>query len=125
MNLLIKKGKLESVPSHFTDEVKKQKSHKTLLGLHNEQPHSRKSKIDVVFHERGNANTHATEDDLSRRFLIIEVVDTGLGIDEKDRKELFTKFATGGNSRGLNTNGLGLGLYLSREICKKLGGDIG
>lgn len=52
------------------------------------------------------------------------MVDTGLGMDDKDRRELFTKFGTGKNSRGLNTNGLGLGLYLSKEICKKMGGDI-
>ena len=58
-----------------------------------------------------------------RRFLNIEVVDTGLGIDEKQRRNLFTKFGTG-NNKGLNTNGLGLGLYLSKEICRKLGGDI-
>jgi len=70
------------------------------------------------------ANKFLTEKEDHRRFLIIEVVDTGLGMDEKDRKELFTKFATGNNSRGLNTNGLGLGLYLSKEICKKLEGDI-
>ena len=66
---------------------------------------------------------YTQENDL-RRFLWIEVIDTGLGIDEKDRRELFTKFGTGKNNRGLNTNGLGLGLYLSKEIWKKLGGDI-
>jgi len=59
-----------------------------------------------------------------RNYLFIEVIDTGLGVCEKDRRELFTKFGTGKNSRGLNTNGLGLGLYLSKEICLKLGGDI-
>ena len=60
---------------------------------------------------------YTQESDL-HKFLCIEVIDTGLGIDDKDRKELFTKFGTGKNNRGLNTNGLGLGLYLSKEICK-------
>ena len=61
---------------------------------------------------------HVTYEQIQRKCLVIEVMDTGLGIPEKDRQELFTKFATGNNSRGLNTNGLGLGLYLSKEICK-------
>jgi signal transduction histidine kinase/CheY-like chemotaxis protein len=56
--------------------------------------------------------------------LNIEVIDTGIGIEENERAELFSKFGTGKNLRGLNTNGLGLGLYLSKEICQKLSGDI-
>jgi signal transduction histidine kinase len=59
-----------------------------------------------------------------RKFLFIEVSDTGIGMEEKDIKELFSKFGTGKNSRGLNTNGLGLGLYLSKEILQNLHGDI-
>lgn len=50
--------------------------------------------------------------------------DTGCGMNKKQLDDLFTKFGTGNNENGLNTNGLGLGLYLSREICQKLGGDI-
>lgn len=69
-------------------------------------------------------NLELTGDKNKRKFLIIEVVDTGIGMKEKDIKELFSKFGTGKNSRGLNTNGLGLGLYLSKEILHKLNGDI-
>jgi signal transduction histidine kinase len=64
------------------------------------------------------------DEDFLNGSLNIEVVDTGIGIEEKERTELFSKFGTGKNLRGLNTNGLGLGLYLSKEICQKLGGDI-
>jgi signal transduction histidine kinase len=65
-----------------------------------------------------------TKRDHYQNYLYIEVADTGLGISEIDQKGLFTKFGTGKTSRGINTNGLGLGLYLSKEICIKLGGDI-
>lgn len=57
-----------------------------------------------------------TEDKKLLSHLFIEVIDTGIGMTEKVRKNLFTKFASGNNSKGLNTNGLGLGLYLSKQI---------
>ena len=43
---------------------------------------------------------------------------------EEEHGKLFIKFGTGMDSKNLNTNGLGLGLYLSKEITNKLGGDI-
>lgn len=58
------------------------------------------------------------------KYLTIEVVDTGIGMNAQDQKELFTKFGTMKTTLNLNRNGLGLGLYLSREIWLKLGGDI-
>lgn len=65
-------------------------------------------------HEISTLHTH----------LQISVIDTGVGMSEKDKKGLFTKFATSKNSKNMNTNGLGLGLYLSKEICRKLDGDL-
>ena len=59
-----------------------------------------------------------------RKHLYIQVEDTGWGMDKKHLSDLFTKFGTGNNTNGLNANGLGLGLYLSKEIWQKLGGDI-
>ncbi len=47
---------------------------------------------------------------------VITVSDNGPGIDESVKDMLFT--------RGATTSGTGLGLYLSREIIKTLGGDI-
>jgi signal transduction histidine kinase len=54
----------------------------------------------------------------------IEIVDTGIGMDDEARLSLFTKFGTNLTGSNMNSNGLGLGLYLSKEICQKLGGDI-
>ena len=58
------------------------------------------------------------------KILWIEVIDTGIGMTEEEHGKLFIKFGTGMDSKNLNTNGLGLGLYLSKEITNKLGGDI-
>ncbi|CAI2382052.1 unnamed protein product [Moneuplotes crassus] len=80
------------------------------------------------FRPSSNQKNSENENDLSEesflyKFLHIEVTDTGCGMDKKNLSELFTKFKTG-NKQGMNANGLGLGLYLSKEISEKLGGDI-
>ena len=71
-----------------------------------------------------NSRNPAMEERTFHTHLAIEVIDTGIGMDEKSKQGLFTKFGTSMGDNGLNTNGLGLGLYLSKEICYKLGGDI-
>lgn len=87
----------------------------------------------VKFIKNGVTEEHDVDDSLKqnlmmtqrfkqRKYLVIDVIDTGFGITENDKKELFTKFATGNNDQNLNTNGLGLGLYLSQEICRRLDG---
>jgi signal transduction histidine kinase len=52
------------------------------------------------------------------------VKDTGRGITEDDRKKVFDRFflADGGLAR--EDGRVGLGLYVSREIVRKHGGDM-
>jgi signal transduction histidine kinase/DNA-binding NarL/FixJ family response regulator len=56
--------------------------------------------------------------------LIIRVVDTGIGIDERDFPLLFQPFQRIDGAPGVATQGAGLGLYLSRKLASVLGGDI-
>jgi len=51
------------------------------------------------------------------------VTDNGVGISAKQRESLFELYVQDPNSRQLT--GLGLGLYLSRQIIKAHGGEIG
>ncbi len=54
----------------------------------------------------------------------IDVVDAGSGISKKDQSSLFEKFyRVPGNSHH-TVNGLGLGLFLSREGVRRLGGEV-
>ena len=55
----------------------------------------------------------------------LQIIDTGSGIDPADQKLLFRKFARLEKSYvKLAETGTGLGLYISREIMKKHGGEI-
>ncbi len=48
----------------------------------------------------------------------LDVIDAGPGISEEHRSQLFEPFFT------TSETGTGLGLYLSRELCKNNGGDL-
>ena len=51
------------------------------------------------------------------------IADTGIGIAPEDIPRIFEKGFTGGNGRG-DKRASGIGLYLCREICRRLGHRI-
>ena len=55
-------------------------------------------------------------------FCRIDVADTGPGVPESEQAAVFNRFYRGGATRA--AEGLGLGLYLAREILAKQGGYI-
>lgn len=56
--------------------------------------------------------------------LTIEVRDSGIGIAEKDRARIFTKFFRSGEALMHYTDGSGLGLYVAKNIIDRHGGTI-
>lgn len=60
----------------------------------------------------------------SRVNLIVRVIDTGIGIKEEDIDKVFKKFGRAEMTRNAKVEGTGLGMPLSRDICKAMGGDI-
>jgi len=46
--------------------------------------------------------------------LVIQVIDTGIGISQESMNKLFTAFGMIESSRNVNKSGTGLGLYLSK-----------
>lgn len=56
--------------------------------------------------------------------LMLTVADTGVGVSAEDQKKLFQKFSRVYNEETKMVSGTGLGLWISRELILKMGGDI-
>ncbi len=52
------------------------------------------------------------------------VTDTGMGMDEDMQAQLFKRFVQGDGSRSRRHGGTGLGLEISRNLARLMGGDI-
>lgn len=78
----------------------------------------------IKFSAHGGLVTVAIEPQENSR-VRIKVQDSGPGIDENFEQEVFEQFSQGRNGGALRGKGTGLGLAITRDIMKKLGGDIG
>ena len=56
--------------------------------------------------------------------LIFRVADTGIGIKDEDAGKLFALFGKINVSKNMNTEGIGLGLNISKKIVNALGSEI-
>jgi signal transduction histidine kinase len=66
--------------------------------------------------------TAEVEVDQAASRLRLSVRDGGAGVSESDRARLFQRFVRGESRRA--DEGSGLGLYVSRELCRAMGGDL-
>ncbi len=58
------------------------------------------------------------------RLLSFKIADTGIGIDEEQRKQLFIPFTQADSSTTRKFGGTGLGLTISRQLVNLMGGEI-
>lgn len=61
---------------------------------------------------------------LNEKDIIVKITDTGIGISEKEIKLIFTKFFRTEGSKKADTEGMGIGLYLTQRIIEKHDGKI-
>ncbi|MCX2837167.1 PAS domain S-box protein [Salinimicrobium sp. MT39] len=54
--------------------------------------------------------------------MVVKVRDMGIGLTEEQRRQLFTRFYRAEDTQGIS--GLGLGLYLTKQIIDRHGGSI-
>ena len=57
-------------------------------------------------------------------YVTITIYDNGKGISKSDLPRVFNKTFTGANGRSASSKSTGMGLYLCRELCNKLGHKI-
>ncbi len=62
-----------------------------------------------------------TENNITLRF---DVIDTGIGISEENRKRIFNSFEQAESTTSLRYGGTGLGLSISSNIVKMMGGSL-
>ncbi len=77
----------------------------------------------LKFTQRGSITVSASYD-THTAMLQMNVKDTGIGIKPEDQAKLFSLFGKLDNSAGVNKMGIGLGLYICKQIVKECGGDI-
>ena len=58
-------------------------------------------------------------------YLHFAVEDTGRGLDEEEKKQLFQRFSQANPRTHISYGGSGLGLFISRELVELQGGEIG
>src|SRR5262249_55421272 len=77
------------------------------------------------FTEYGHIILRATREvSIATEWICISVSDTGIGISAEQLSRLFVEFTQADPSTTRKYGGTGLGLALSRHLCRMLGGDI-
>jgi len=69
----------------------------------------------------GKINVNAV---VEGNFLIINVTDSGIGIPEKEKKKIFSKFFRASNAVKAHPDGSGLGLFIAKNILQIHQGDM-
>ena len=77
----------------------------------------------IKFTEQGQVSLRVRHDAVGGR-LVIEVVDTGIGISAEQLVRLFQAFSQADASTTRRFGGTGLGLALSKQLAEMLGGSI-
>lgn len=77
----------------------------------------------VKFTEKGGVHIKVSYID-NEQSLFVKVVDTGIGLTHQQIDKLFSPFTQADTSTTRQYGGTGLGLYLSKQLATKLGGDI-
>ncbi|MEM7396289.1 MAG: ATP-binding protein, partial [Verrucomicrobiota bacterium] len=81
----------------------------------------------LKFTEKGEVlvGLDLVEEDDEKALIKFSVKDTGIGIPEEKLESIFKSFSQVDESTTRKFGGTGLGLTISRELCERMGGEIG
>lgn len=79
----------------------------------------------IKFTDTGEVVVRVSLDDERDNHLLIAVQDSGKGVSVSDQKLLFQSFSQGDPSITRQYGGTGLGLVISKQLTRLMGGDIG
>jgi len=72
-----------------------------------------------------NGEINITVSVKSSEFVEVSIADSGIGIPEDQKKQIFTRFFRAKNAVKVETDGSGLGLFIVKGIVEKHGGTVG
>lgn len=78
----------------------------------------------IKFTSEGSVIAELTRAPAGKTGVLFTVRDTGMGMDEETVSRLFTRFYQADNSLRRRIGGTGLGLEISRNLARMMGGDI-
>ena len=76
----------------------------------------------LKFTARGSVSIKAS---YGNGFLVVNVEDTGTGVAREDMPKLFTRFGKLQRTAQMNSEGIGLGLTMVKQIVETSGGAVG
>ncbi len=82
----------------------------------------------IKFTQNGQVKVRVSSsdnEDSVEKMIKFEIIDTGIGISEENQKKLFSSFQQLDISTKKSFGGTGLGLVISKELCRQMGGEIG
>jgi signal transduction histidine kinase len=68
--------------------------------------------------------TVLVRDDMTKKKIFVDIIDTGIGMDDETLLTIFQKFGRAKNANSVNTSGTGLGLFVADKMAEAMGGNI-
>ena len=79
----------------------------------------------MKYNSQGGSVTVRVKPVPQKPYVRIDIEDTGIGILAGDIDKIFTKFYRAPNAQRVKADGTGLGLFITRNIIRQHGGEIG